>query len=79
VYINLNNKIHKLSSSVTKLSKSSWDEYIRPAKSNNFCEKSIVLSQFKSISSYKGFAEDALGIIKEKKDMEKSLEFLLSS
>lgn len=79
VYINLNNKIHKLSSSTTKLSKSSWDEYVRPAGSNNFCEKGAVLSQFKNVDEYKKFAHEALETIKDKKDMEKSLELLLSS
>lgn len=78
-YINLNNKIHRLSSSTTKLSKSSWDEYVRPANSNKFCEKSFILSQFKNISNYKEFAEDALKIIRERKDMEKSVLLLLGS
>ncbi|MBI2669620.1 MAG: transposase [Candidatus Yanofskybacteria bacterium] len=79
VYINLNNKVHKLSSSATKLSSSSWNEYIRPFKSNDFCKKDIILSQFQSISSYKEFACDALKTIRDRKDMEKSLELLLSS
>ena len=79
VYINLNNKMHRLSSSTTKLSKSSWNEYVRPGDSNNFCEKDIILSQFKNVGGYRKFAEDSLGTIKDKKDMEKSLELLLSS
>jgi len=77
-YINLNNKVHKLSSSTTKLSKSSWDEYVRPAGSNNFCEKDIISSQFKNASGYRKFAEDSLRTIKDKKDLEKSLNLLLS-
>lgn len=79
VYINLNNKIHKLGSPATKLSRSSWDEYVEPAKNNDFCKKDIILSQFQSISDYKEFADEALKTIRGRKDMEKSLELLLSS
>lgn len=77
-YVNLNNKVHKLSGSTTKLSRSSWDEYARPAKSNKFCKKDVILSQFKKTIDYKEFAEDSLRSIKDRKDMEASLKFLLS-
>lgn len=64
-YINLNDKVHKLGHSV---SKSSWDEYV--LNRGGFCEKEIILSQFKSIEEYKNFAEDSIKISKERKDME---------
>lgn len=76
IYVNLNNKIHKiqqLGSSASKLlSKSSWDEYI--GKEDGFCEKGIILNQFKSVLEYKKFAENSLKDIKARKDIE---EFLL--
>lgn len=69
VYVNLNNKIHKLGNGV---SKSSWEEYVGSGK-DNFCKKDIILSQFKNRLDYKKFAENLLKIIKERKDLEKFL------
>lgn len=68
-YTNLNNRVHQLRGSA---SKSSWGEYIGENK-ENFCEKEIILSQFKNKKEYKEFAEEALEIIRENKDMEKFL------
>lgn len=68
-YVNLNNKVHKLGNPV---SKSSWEEYIGK-KSENFCGKEIILSQFKNKKEYKEFAEESLKIIRENKEMEKLL------
>ncbi len=76
VYVNLNNKIHSLGGLA---SKSSWDEYMKDDKNENknnknskdkdeFCEKNIILDQFKNRDEYKNFAKDALVIIKENKD-----------
>ncbi len=67
-YINLNDRVHQLGSSA---SKSSLGEYL--AGSGGFCEKSIILSQFKSMVEYKKFAEDSLRVIRERKEMEKLL------
>ncbi len=74
-YVNLNNKVHRLGSSTSKLLKrSSWDEYTNNIY-NGFCKKDIVLGQFKNKKEYKKFAEEALeGILERRKEME---EFLL--
>ncbi len=78
-YINLNNKTHQLSGSATKLHKSSWDEYVgnEPA-ADQLCRKEIILSQFKNRLEYENFASETLANIRERKDMDKSLELLLS-
>jgi putative transposase len=71
-YVNLNNRVHRLGHGV---SKSSWNEYMKDKNSKGkygggFCEKEIILSQFKNIAEYKDFAEDALGVMLARKDME---------
>lgn len=68
-YINLNPEAHQLGSST---SKSSWEEYINP-KLENFCNKEIILSQFKNISEYKKFARESLKTIKTNKELIKEL------
>lgn len=50
-------------------SKSSWDEYVLGM--GCFCEKNIILSQFKDSEEYKKFAEDSIKLSKERKDLEK--------
>jgi len=72
VYVNLNYKVHQLRNQV---SKSSWDEYMGDKKNNknDFCEKDIVLNQFKDVLEYKKFAENSLRGIRERKDMKKLL------
>lgn len=70
-YINLNNKVHsrQLGSLASKLvSKSSWEEYVNNI--NGICDKEIILSQFNNGSEYRKFAEDALELIKERKETE---------
>lgn len=68
-YVNLNNKVHKLGSPTTKLWKSSWDEYVGRSKEKDFCNKDIILGQFKNIKDYKSFAENSLKeIIKNKEE-----------
>jgi len=64
-YVNLNNRVHRLGDGV---SKSSWEEYLK--RKRGFCEKGIILSQFKTVAEYKDFAEEALKIMLERKDME---------
>jgi len=68
-YINLNNKVHSLGSEAPK---SSWKEYITDSK-ENFCNKKIILEQFKNNTEYKKFAEDSLVDIKQRKDIGKLL------
>lgn len=60
-YVNLNDKVHQLGSSTPKLvkSRSSWEEYTS-VKHSSFCEKDIILDQFKSIKEYQKFAESYL-------------------
>lgn len=76
-YINLNNKVHQLGNSVSKLGvfKSSWDEYIgnKNENENDFCEKDIILNQFKDALGYKKFAENSLKDIRERKDIKRLL------
>jgi putative transposase len=73
-YVNLNNKVHGLKN---VLYKSSWGEYIFGQKTKqkkedqSFCEKEIIASQFKNVESYKKFAEESLGGMKERKELEK--------
>ncbi len=68
IYVNLNNKVHKLGGSTAK---SSWEEYIN--NWDGFCKKDIILDQFKNSPEYKKFAESSLIDIKERKEMEKIL------
>jgi len=81
--------LEKFGSRATKLFQSSWDEYIfsdnsasRNNKSENnsnntfekdFCEKKIILDQFKNAIEYKKFAEDSLKRIKENKQIKNFL------
>lgn len=69
VYVNLNDKVHRLG---CKAPKSSWGEYIG-GHNSKFCEKGIILGQFNNEFEYKGFAEDSLREIRERRDMEKML------
>jgi len=68
-YINLNPEAHQLGSLA---SKSSWEEYINP-NLENFCNKEVILSQFKSVSEYKKFAHESLKTIKTNKELRKEL------
>lgn len=70
-YINLNHKVHSLGS---RASKSSWEEYVVGAEGKkDFCEKGIILGQFKNELEYKKFAEDSLKDIKERREEMKDL------
>jgi len=70
VYVNLNNKVHKLGNGV---SKSSWMEY-GGLDNDGICKKDIILGQFKDFEEYKEFAGTSLEWIKENKE---SAEFLI--
>ena len=74
VYINLNDQVHSLGSLA---SKSSWDEYVGGKKAGNFCEKEIILDQFKNADEYSKFATSSLAGILERKEREKEIENLL--
>lgn len=70
-YVNLNTRVHSEIGNL--VSKSSWDEYIGKENKSNFCDKDIVLGQFKNPTEYKEFAEESLRGIKERKEMEELL------
>lgn len=71
VYVNLNDKVHQLGGSASKLVRSGWGEYSHDNKKDvqsGFCNTDVILSQFKNRDAYKSFAEDALSIIRENKE-----------
>lgn len=73
VYVNLNNRVHKLGSLASK-SMSSWQEYTDNFSKKTFCGgKRNVLDNFRNGDDYRKFAGDSLISIKEKKEMEKLL------
>jgi len=60
VYVNLNQKVHQLGHSVSKLHLySSWEEY-NGALNNKICKKDIILGQFNNNKEYVSFAEGSL-------------------
>lgn len=69
IYVNLNPLVHGLRPAG---SKSSWEEYIGE-RGEDFCEKDIILEQFKGVDDYKKFAEESLQSIRERKELEKYL------
>ncbi len=76
VYVNLNNLVHSLGEATPKNRiKSSWVEYSTNKRS--FCEKDIVLEQFKTIKNYQTFAKDSLELMVEKKKNDKEISNLM--
>ncbi|MFA5838702.1 MAG: transposase [Candidatus Paceibacterota bacterium] len=70
-YVNLNFKVHQLGCGAPKLMwKGSWDEYVENNK-ENFCEKDIIINQFKNINEYKKYAFESLDLILENKKRER--------
>lgn len=81
-YVNLNDNVHQLGSEASKLvkSKSSWDEYIKGRTQDGFCEKDIILGQFKNEREYEKFARNALESILSRKAELKNIEgYLIES
>lgn len=72
-YINLNDKAHGRENTVSTLSRTSWKEYLEKSV-EEFCEKSIILEQFKSRKEYQAFAEESLKSIIERKLLIEELE-----
>ncbi len=67
-YVNLNNMVHtKISTGKNFMFMSSFSEYIEKDNKNSFCEKNIILKQFKNKDDYKDFAEKSLSSILEKR------------
>lgn len=76
VYVNLNDKVHKFKDNRlgNSVSKSSWGEYIKEKDNKDaFCEKDIILGQFKSVADYKKFAEESLQGIKDRRSVDKEI------
>jgi len=73
VYVNLNNKIHKIGKRYEKLTRSSWEEYVGDLN-KNLCEKEIILGQFKNTNEYKEYAMDTKDLILENKTKFRELE-----
>ncbi len=66
-YINLNNRVHQLGSSASKLVRSSWNEYIEPS-TRGITKPSIVIDQFKNKTEYEKYAIDSLELMLKAKD-----------
>jgi len=75
-YVNLNNKVHQWDAGLEKFTKSSWDEYTAEG-SGGFCDKDIILGQFKTKGEYKKFALSSLEDIIRRKNQERELKSLL--
>src|SRR3989344_2815034 len=77
-YINLNDHVHQLGGSASKLvnSRSSWEEYRRDGK-GGVCKKEIILSQFTNAKDYEEFARNSLTEILERRKEEKEITTLL--
>ncbi len=74
-YVNLNNRVHKLSGETAKLVRSSWREYEKNIQ--GICHKKVILSQFKNKKDYTDFALDALtGMIEKRPEYEELKEIL---
>lgn len=71
VYVNLNNKIHRYRHGVSV--KSSWEEFVDHDVAN-FCDKNIILEQFKNKNEYKKFALEAFEDILNRKELLRELE-----
>lgn len=72
-YVNLNN-CDKNGKTKSKLSMSSWSEYVG-ILNNNFCNKSIILEQFQSVKEYQKFALSSWKVTLKRKDEIKAFEF----
>ena len=68
-YVNLNHIAHSRGRQASTLSRTSWGEYIEDGLVNEFCNKEIILEQFKNKGKYKKFAESSLRSIIERKTL----------
>ena len=75
-YVNLNYRVHQLGGLTAKLCKSSWGEFI-DGSANSFCNKNIILEQFRNVREYKQFAESSLKDIAERKKRDREFHEML--
>ena len=75
-YVNLNYKVHQLTGD---LFKSSWEDYMQAGEKEKFCDTNIILNQFTSVLEYKNFAENAVIIARERKELEKIIKLDLET
>ncbi|MDO8493203.1 MAG: transposase [bacterium] len=73
-YINLNNRVHQIEGEVSKLVRSSWEEYL--GNKEPICHKDIVLDQFSSAKEYARYCMETLPILIENKALAKELQNL---
>lgn len=81
-YVNLNNRVHQLIKDDPLFlgdTRSSWAEYMgtKKKKGTDFCEKELILGQFKNRKEYEQFALNSLQGIVEKKNLQREMESLL--
>lgn len=62
-YVNLNYKIHGLSSRTAQF-RSSWDEYTETTTKHTICVKDIINNQFENVREYKNFAEETVAYLR---------------
>ena len=72
VYVNLNNRVHKLADSSNAVVRSSWNEF--KAGVGKICKQEDVLKAFNSIDDYIDYAESTLLEIIEDKRLDKELK-----
>jgi REP element-mobilizing transposase RayT len=77
-YVNLNDKVHQLGGSTSKLvnSMTSFDEYTGK-RGKAMCNSGVILEQFRNKKEYTQFAKESLQTILQKKKDLKELELLL--
>jgi len=73
-YVNLNDRVHRITAPMTQLVRSSWLEYVK--EKSGICAKGVILDQFKSIEEYEQFALDALDLMLQAKDEQAELKLL---
>lgn len=77
-YIILNDQKHQLGGKASKLVRSSWKEYQEYTKGvQGFCEKNILLDQFKNAREYCAFAVETMRDMIRKKHQEETESVLL--
>ncbi len=76
-YVSLNNRVHELNKTNSRLVRSSWNEYTGDSQHRRLCSTSMILDQFESRLQYAKFAKNALKLIKKRKRENKELKQLL--